>query len=665
MLFTEFPLDERLQRALVTAGFVTPTPIQAAALPVALEGRDLLGTAQTGTGKTAAFVLPILQRLIAAPHDNRRTRAVILAPTRELVEQILAVVRELGLHTNIRAVAVYGGVPMQQQTRALRNGVELVIACPGRLLDHIKRRNADLRFIDTLVLDEADRMLDMGFLPSIEEIIDNLPAQRQTMLFSATFAKSLNAFVEQTLTDPVRVAVDTAVAAQSVRHTLYQVKGNMKTGALTLLLHQLQPDSDAVLIFTKTRVTANQVADHLYAAGLRADVLHAEKTQRARQETLDRFRAGVFPYLVATDIAARGIDVTSITHVINFDLPSKADDYLHRIGRTGRMERAGHAISLMTRGDIRALRDIERMLGKKIEVAQFSSADLAAMPDVTTIALDNPVRPPHHHVVSRATDRPLRTHHHDEEHAHRAPRDVPAEATAQQTARPERPRRDAAPRQERPRRSSAPDTAPAAPARAERPGKRYGKATLPGAEQPYRTPRRAESSDHAQRADRPQRPRDGAAPLGQEYPRRRHAPSNGAPAVPARTERPGANRDAAPPSRGARPPRRRDADTPPVRSERPRGHHDNERPAGRPPRPDRADRRPRHAEATTAPKRRDHVADPRVEGATPAPKRQERSGGRKFTGMASVAKHHRQHGAGKRKPGEIPSTPRPYGKSGA
>jgi ATP-dependent RNA helicase RhlE len=418
MLFTDFQLDDRLQRALATAGFVTPTPIQAAALPLAMAGRDLVGTAQTGTGKTAAFLLPILQQLISVPLEARKTRAVILAPTRELVEQILAMVRELGVHTNVRAVAVYGGVPMQQQTRALRNGVELVIACPGRLLDHIKRRNTDFRQVDCLVLDEADRMLDMGFLPSIQEIIDYVPAQRQTMLYSATFAKTLNAFVRETLRDPVRVAVDTAVPAQTVRHTLYQVKQSMKAPMLTALLRQLIPKSDAVLIFTQTRAGANEVAEHLYAAGMDVGVLHAEKTQRERQDTLDRFRAGRFPYLVATDIAARGIDVTSISHVINFDLPGKADDYLHRIGRTGRMERAGHAISLMTRGDVRAVRDIERMLGAKIEVARLEGGEDGQMSDAIPAERDGMApRQPNHRRDERlertrdadvAADRPHR-----------------------------------------------------------------------------------------------------------------------------------------------------------------------------------------------------------------------------------------------------------------
>ncbi len=422
MLFTDFPLEDRLQRALVTVGFVTPTPIQAAVLPVAITGRDLLGTAQTGTGKTAAYVLPILQRLLNTPVATRRTRVVILAPTRELVEQILAVVRELALHTNLRGVAVYGGVAMQPQTRALKHGVEIIVACPGRLLDHIQRGNADFRHLDCLVLDEADRMLDMGFMPAIDEIIDAMRGKkRQTMLFSATFPKALNAFIKDTLNDPARLMVDNAVPAKTVRHSLYQVKESMKAPMLTSLLRQLMPESDAVLIFTQTRVTANQVAEHLSAAGMDADVLHAEKTQRERRDTLDRFRAGAFPYLVATDIAARGIDVASISHVINFDFPSKPDDYLHRIGRTGRMERAGHAISLMTRGDVRAVREIERMLGTKIVVAQLETSDNQQLTDVIpgpTVGGVRPAKPRnararHAETTSAGMERPAQRHNAD------------------------------------------------------------------------------------------------------------------------------------------------------------------------------------------------------------------------------------------------------------
>jgi len=524
MKFDALSLDDRLQQALATAGFVTPTPIQAAALPVALAGRDLVGTAQTGTGKTAAFVLPILQHLIAIPLQARKTRAIILAPTRELVEQILAVIRELGAHTNIRAVAVYGGIPMQQQTRALRSGVEIVVACPGRLLDHIQRRNTDLRQLDYLVLDEADRMLDMGFIPSIQEIIEAVPATRQTMLFSATFPKSLNMFVEQTLRDPVRVAVDTAVPARTVRHTLYQVKHGMKADMLTRLLRQLVPDSDAVLIFTQMRVTANEVVRHLRTAGMDADVLHAEKTQRERQDTLDRFRAGAFPYLVATDIAARGIDVTSISHVINFDLPQKANDYLHRIGRTGRMERTGHAISLMTRGDIRAVCEIERMLGKKIEVARLEESDGQLVSEVISTPHDGMKRPPTAQEAAPATHRPPTHHQAEKTHPRRTPYTAASAEPARPADRPERTRRAAAAsldtdRPQRRRRADAPAT------QHERPRKQSGSEHATG------------QSPRSTRPGRP--PRERGADLGSK---RRTPSADNAVTAPSRQERPHAKR---------------------------------------------------------------------------------------------------------------------------
>jgi len=554
MLYTEFPLDERLQRALATSGFISTTPIQAAALPLALAGRDLVGTAQTGTGKTAVYVLPILQDLIAMPSAARKmTRALILAPTRELVEQILSVVHELGVHTNVRAVAVYGGVAMLKQTRALRSGVEIVIACPGRLLDHMTRGNTNFRNLDCLVLDEADRMLDMGFLPTIQEIINEMPVKRQTMLFSATFASTLNAFVEQTLRNPVRIAVDTAVPAQTVRHTLYHVEHGQKTAMLTSLLRQLIPDSDSVLIFTNTRVTANQLAGHLHAEGMHADVLHAEKTQRERQETLDQFRAGELPYLVATDIAARGIDVTSISHVINFDLPPRADDYLHRIGRTGRMERAGHAISLMCRGDGRALREIERMLGKRIEVAQLEGSDAVSIPH------DAPARPIKHHTATRVkVARSVQTM--DE-----TPRN-----------RPVSPGRDKA------------------PARSARPGTRHAEAAPPS-------------------ADRPQG--------------------------------------------------KRDANAPPSRPKRPKKQFATANSTEWTPRHEQKDHQHRHEDTTPAPKRRARSADTRTSdtGAF-SPAHQERPRRKPFTGMA--ASFHRKPAPGKRKPGEVPSGPRPQHKSG-
>jgi ATP-dependent RNA helicase RhlE len=364
MLFTELPLHERLQRALQVAGYTEPTPIQAAALPAALAGEDIVGTAQTGTGKTAAFVLPILQRMLASEERSRHTRALILTPTRELAEQIHDVIRKLGAHTNIRSATVYGGVGMMPQERALRNGTEIIVACPGRLLDHVGRGNADLSQVDFLVLDEADRMLDMGFLPPITRIISSLPRQRQTMLYSATFAPELQSFVDRTLRDAQRIDIGMAAPAETVAHALYPVPQHLKTALLLEVLQKTPTQS--VLVFTRTKHRANRVAEQLLTAGHAAGVLHSNKSQNQRQQALDDFRAGKMRVLVATDIAARGIDVRTISHVVNYDVPDCADSYIHRIGRTGRMAATGEALTFVTGEDRATVRDIERILGARI-----------------------------------------------------------------------------------------------------------------------------------------------------------------------------------------------------------------------------------------------------------------------------------------------------------
>jgi ATP-dependent RNA helicase RhlE len=622
MSFTEFTLDERLQRALVTAGFEEPTPIQVAALPVALAGRDLVGTAQTGTGKTAAFVLPILNKLIAIPLAERKTRAVILAPTRELVEQILTVIRELGRHTNVRAVAVYGGVPMLQQSRALRSGVEIVIACPGRLLDHLAHGNADLRHLDWLVLDEADRMLDMGFMPPIEAIIDQMPVNRQTLLFSATFPATLNAFVARTLRDPVRVKVNTAVPPQAVRHCLYTVKSNKKFQLLTAVLRDLVAESGSVLIFTRTRATADEVAESLRKAGLRGEVLHAEKTQEERQATMERFRAGRFPYLVATDIAARGLDVPGITHVINFDLPDTASDYLHRVGRTGRMERAGQAISLVTRGDGRMLREIERMLDRSMDVATMDGFDEQDLHDDSSTPPDRQLRQPPAPKPRAAT----RSDAPPPKGGEARPAKRPA---TQAPARDDRPHllRDAkAPsvREERRRKEFGPATSTGRPPRAERP-ERAERPARSG--RPARTDRPAHPahSDHPDQAERPQRP---------QYPSYSDRPDR-----PARADRPERTDRAERSGRTAR------AD-----------HAD---------RPGRPDRRRIDTAAPTAPSRGDRSTPAQGADAPVDESHQTRPGGRRFKGLAAASQRKRSHAASKRQPGEVPSTPRPPAKPAA
>jgi ATP-dependent RNA helicase RhlE len=374
--FDHFGLDQRVMRGVRAAGYSAPTPIQAAAIAPALDGHDLIGTAQTGTGKTAAFVLPILQRLLPGPRG--RVRALIVTPTRELAEQINDTIRALGKHTGLRSATIYGGVPMGPQERALRDGVEILVACPGRLLDHVNRAVARLNTIEILVLDEADRMFDMGFLPDVRRILSHLPVQRQTLLFSATFPPEIEQLAAQALRKPQRIAVGLTRPASTVSHALYPVPQHLKT-ALTLELLK-QTDTQSVLIFTRTRHRASRVATQLGRAGYRVASLHSDRSQNQRQAALDGFRSGTFQIMVATDIAARGIDVDSISHVINYDIPDTTDAYIHRIGRTGRAEREGDAFTLITAEDDAMIRTIERTLGKPIERRRIEGFDYAAPP---------------------------------------------------------------------------------------------------------------------------------------------------------------------------------------------------------------------------------------------------------------------------------------------
>jgi ATP-dependent RNA helicase RhlE len=376
MQFTDFNLDARLQRNVESAGLVTPTPIQERAIPVALTGRDLIGTAQTGTGKTAAFVLPMLQYLLRNPNELGRTRALIVTPTRELAEQINVTVRTLAKGTPIRSATVYGGVGMVPQERALHAGVEIVVACPGRLLDHLNRGTADLRGVRTLVLDEADRMLDMGFLPDVRRILQQVPTERHTMLFSATFAPELQLLANQNMRKPERVDAGTNAPVKTVTHALYPVPQHLKTALTLELLHAT--DTNSVLIFTRTKHRANRVAQQVERAGYAVAVLHSNKSQNQRQIALDRFRKGTAQILVATDIAARGLDIATISHVINYDIPDTADAYIHRIGRTGRAQREGDALTLVTSEDTGTIRDIERALRAPIERRTVAGFDYDA-----------------------------------------------------------------------------------------------------------------------------------------------------------------------------------------------------------------------------------------------------------------------------------------------
>jgi ATP-dependent RNA helicase RhlE len=377
--FEQFNLDPRLSAGINHLGYTEATPIQIAAIPPALEGNDLIGTAQTGTGKTAAFVLPILNKLLAGPRN--RARALIVTPTRELAEQIHESIRDLGKGTKIRSATIYGGVGAAPQTRALRDGVEILVACPGRLLDHIQQGNARLESIEILVLDEADRMLDMGFLPDVKRILQRVPAKRQTMLFSATFPPEIEKLAAQTLRHPKRIAIGLSRPAHTVTHALFPVPQHLKTPLLLALLRQT--DTESVLIFTRTKHRAERLSKQIHNAGFRATSLHSDRTQGQRQTALQGFRSGHFQIMVATDIAARGLDVQGISHVINYDMPATADDYIHRIGRTGRAEHTGDAFTLVTPDDQDVIRALERIMGKPLPRRTLEGFDYTAPPPAT------------------------------------------------------------------------------------------------------------------------------------------------------------------------------------------------------------------------------------------------------------------------------------------
>lgn len=373
MDFRSIKLDDRLQRAVTAAGFTAMTPVQEAALPLGLEGRDLICTAQTGTGKTAAFALPILQHLLDTPRKRGRVRALIVTPTRELAEQVHAAIQELGRYTNLRSATVYGGVGMAQQTQALRKGADIIVACPGRLLDHINRGAADLGSVEMLVLDEADRMLDMGFLPDVRRVIAKTPSARQTMLFSATFAPELRRLACEIQRDPTRVEMGIAAPATTIAHTICPVSHTRKTELLLTLLEGTGTGS--VLIFTRTKHRADKLAAQMERAGYRVDALHSNKNQNQRQRTLDGFRSGKVQMLVATDIASRGLDIERVSLVINYDIPDNADAYIHRIGRTGRAERTGDALTFVTSDDRGTVWEIEQVLGEGITVREVEGFD--------------------------------------------------------------------------------------------------------------------------------------------------------------------------------------------------------------------------------------------------------------------------------------------------
>jgi ATP-dependent RNA helicase RhlE len=376
--FEDFGLSADILRALADQGYIHPTPIQAEAIPIVLQGRDVMGAAQTGTGKTAGFSLPIIQLLLAnanasASPARHPVRALILTPTRELADQVADNVKAYSRHTPLRSVVIFGGMDMAPQTAALRAGVEIVIATPGRLLDHVQQKTLNLSQTEILVMDEADRMLDMGFLPDLQRIINLLPKERQNLMFSATFSPEIKKLANSFLKDPVMIEVARSNAtADNVTQVIYKVEDEAKRDAVSHIIRER--GLKQVLVFSNTKIGASRLARHLEKEGVNASAIHGDKTQGERMAALEAFKQGTIEVLVATDVAARGLDIAELPCVINFDLPYNAEDYVHRIGRTGRAGASGDALSLYTDKDARSLADIEKLIKHKIsriELAGF------------------------------------------------------------------------------------------------------------------------------------------------------------------------------------------------------------------------------------------------------------------------------------------------------
>jgi ATP-dependent RNA helicase RhlE len=386
MPFRSLGLDAKILSAVQEAGYTEPTPIQTAAIPPIIAGHDLIGIAQTGTGKTAAFTLPILTKLATLPLSGQRrgTRVLVLAPTRELVVQIQDNVRAYAKHLSVSVATVFGGVGEQPQIKALRSGTDIVIACPGRLLDLMGQRAADFSGLTHLVLDEADRMLDMGFLPSIRKIINALPKARQTLMFSATLSKEIEGLTHEFQRAPKIIQIGRrSNPAETVAQFVYEVPKHLKSA---LLIHLLQdPSMNMVLVFSRMKHGADRIARHLESKGIRTATLHSNRSQSQRLRALKDFKSGAVRVLVATDIAARGIDVDGISHVVNYDFPMHSEDYVHRIGRTGRAQAVGDAISFVTHEDTAELRSLERFIGrgivrKRAEGFNYSAAAAPSLP---------------------------------------------------------------------------------------------------------------------------------------------------------------------------------------------------------------------------------------------------------------------------------------------
>lgn len=421
--FAELGLAAELMRAIEEQGYSQPTPIQQQAIPKVIEGRDLMAAAQTGTGKTAAFALPILQRLL--PQANRSAsparhpvRALILTPTRELAIQVEESFQEYGKHVPLKCAVVYGGVNIDPQTRALKEGVEILVATPGRLLDHVQQRTLVLSQVQFLVLDEADRMLDMGFMPDIRRILALLPKERQNLLFSATFSEDIRGLANSLLRDPLVVEVAARNSTSSrVQHAVYEIAAERKRECLTRLLKQEKWHQ--VLVFARTKQGAEKLAHQLHKAGISATAIHGDKSQMARIEALTQFKDGRAAVLVATDVAARGLDIEELPVVINYELPTVAEDYVHRIGRTGRAGASGQAISLVSPEERKSLALIEKMIGDKIERRK-----LEGLVDFEDNAEPEPVR-----------EAPKREQHRHDPHS---PQKIPGEKRRHEAEREQR-----------------------------------------------------------------------------------------------------------------------------------------------------------------------------------------------------------------------------------
>jgi len=361
--FESLALTPPFLKAVQELGFTHPTPIQMKAIPIVLEGRDLIGCAQTGTGKTAAFLLPVMQRLMAGQKGG--TRVLVLEPTRELAAQVEEDFRDLGKHSHLKAATVYGGVGFGNQTTALRSGFDIIIATPGRLLDHMERGNAKFDRLQVLILDEADRMMDMGFMPDLRRIIHKLPKVRQTLMFSATMPPEIERLSREILKEPLSIDVGRRPqAAAGITAAVYPVAQNRKTSLLTLLLRS--PNMNSVLVFTRTKHRAERLGEQLQSRGFSVAIIHGNRSQGQREQALESFKAGSAMVMVATDIAARGLDIQDISHVINYDVPNTAEDYVHRIGRTGRAQAVGDAFTLVAYEEEAAMSEIEKSLGQTL-----------------------------------------------------------------------------------------------------------------------------------------------------------------------------------------------------------------------------------------------------------------------------------------------------------